>query len=621
MIRNETAQTFLRNLFGAIPDDSCLELRVKQKDGGAKQSFYPSIEQVLVDQFPLDARVWFGVTLRKSGTSTGTYDDLTWCSALWADFDAVEDKTQIVKRLHTFQFRPHIIVDSGGGIHAYWLLEKPLDMRNDQHRTYVRECVYGLSVMLKSDEAVHDPTRIMGLPGTLNGGSGKTKVYDPPRDVNVIEEWLSGARYRIDELSVLRRPLLKRPDIPRVEVPDNLPSPPALDGLGIPERLKTLVRTGWTEGCGYATRGDLEMAIAVAMAKGGYDDGTIVALLKDPSHGIYEKYAQKGRDGDRYLSTTIANSRAWLATQVAGEVGTDSFLRERSGHLESKRRKDEWEQVLTRPLQASARLYGDVEGFRVKIPHTGTGADADTEPRLRTLRFSDLINSIALKKALNGAAAWLGNDRDVQLLIPFLESQHPPRKRAVRSIGWHGDEIIFPNASIAKDGTLITDTDYLYVPLADSLNQSESLDNVRLEEHEDWPTLARDALDMLIRINNLTTMLPLIGWFMATFAAPKIRALDPSHAFPLLMAFGSTGAGKSTTLQQLIQMCGGDGTLLHLQGQTKFTNAKFLSSSNTFPIIYDENQRTVETQRARVDLQPDFRVAYNAGIITRGRVD
>lgn len=76
---------------------------------------------------------------------------------------------------------PSVVVDSGGGIHCYWLLREPWMLDSDDarqaaeivQRAWVQQVIGG-------DPTVHDLVRILRVPGTLNF------KYDPPPQVAFI---------------------------------------------------------------------------------------------------------------------------------------------------------------------------------------------------------------------------------------------------------------------------------------------------------------------------------------------------------------------------------------------------------------------------------------------------
>lgn len=77
---------------------------------------------------------------------------------------------------------PSVIVDSGGGIHCYWLLREPWLLDSDDTRQ-AAEIVQRSWVqqVIGADATVHDLVRILRVPGTLNF------KYDPPRPVAYLD--------------------------------------------------------------------------------------------------------------------------------------------------------------------------------------------------------------------------------------------------------------------------------------------------------------------------------------------------------------------------------------------------------------------------------------------------
>lgn len=84
---------------------------------------------------------------------------------VWVDLDDV----QALARLAGFSPRPCLIVSSGGsgGAHAYWRLTRRAPGRALEAANAI------LAERLEGDPAVKDRGRLMRLPGTLNGKSGR----------------------------------------------------------------------------------------------------------------------------------------------------------------------------------------------------------------------------------------------------------------------------------------------------------------------------------------------------------------------------------------------------------------------------------------------------------------
>lgn len=83
---------------------------------------------------------------------------------LFADFDkgaTVEEALQRIRKAGLPE--PSIVVASGGGVHVYWLLAEPITDTAVWTAT-----MKGIIAAVSSDKSIHNPERIMRLPGTRN---------------------------------------------------------------------------------------------------------------------------------------------------------------------------------------------------------------------------------------------------------------------------------------------------------------------------------------------------------------------------------------------------------------------------------------------------------------------
>jgi P4 family phage/plasmid primase-like protien len=120
--------------------------------------------------------VYFGTCTRKATASGGTRHDLDQCFGVWLDVDTLKDglaKQDVIKALRTCPRVPSIVIDSGGGIHAYWLFHEPVsiaaDSREDQEAGEAIEAILKhLARVFAGDTSVCELARIMRLPGTHN---------------------------------------------------------------------------------------------------------------------------------------------------------------------------------------------------------------------------------------------------------------------------------------------------------------------------------------------------------------------------------------------------------------------------------------------------------------------
>ena len=89
--------------------------------------------------------------------------------ALWLDMDCGGDRvTWATERLTRFVTPPTMIVSTGGGVQAWWVLREPFVIGNESDRLNFEHVLSGLAKTLDGDTAVADVARIMRLPGFAN---------------------------------------------------------------------------------------------------------------------------------------------------------------------------------------------------------------------------------------------------------------------------------------------------------------------------------------------------------------------------------------------------------------------------------------------------------------------
>jgi len=118
-------------------------------------------------------------------------------SALYAEFDVKAYGSKEAIRAHLDEqpiVAPSVLIDSGGGLHAYWLLREPFVLDSDDRREAGRIIQQLWVLTVGGDPAVHDLTRVLRVPGTLN------HKYDPPRQVEYLEYDLT-RRYPLQALT------------------------------------------------------------------------------------------------------------------------------------------------------------------------------------------------------------------------------------------------------------------------------------------------------------------------------------------------------------------------------------------------------------------------------------
>jgi hypothetical protein len=126
--------------------------------------------------------IYAGPNPRKAMKQSGN-DNVLLARTLFCDFDDIEPMdgccpwNEVSERIHRADLpAPDLVISSGHGIHAYWLLEGALlDL---EHWSRLQK---GLIEILRSDPCIHNSERIMRVPGFQN-----VKVPDTPMDCFII---------------------------------------------------------------------------------------------------------------------------------------------------------------------------------------------------------------------------------------------------------------------------------------------------------------------------------------------------------------------------------------------------------------------------------------------------
>ena len=145
---------------------------------------------------------FFGVGLRKNILKNGfrgSERDILCITTLYADIDVKSGAhaqislpssvDEAINFLHSLKVKPSIIVNSGNGIHGYWLLDKPFIIETEEDRKHISSIFKGFGKYVNSEakkygwkiDSVYDLARILRAPGTINhklGTGAKCEVIE-----------------------------------------------------------------------------------------------------------------------------------------------------------------------------------------------------------------------------------------------------------------------------------------------------------------------------------------------------------------------------------------------------------------------------------------------------------
>jgi hypothetical protein len=159
--------------------------------------FFPAGDHTSIQQFIQqhgDVEIYFGVVSRwiRDGSTKGCGNAF----AIFADIDFKESsEAEARSRLAAFPLKPSIVVWSGGGLHVYWLLQAPYDLRNGSAAQF-KSVLRRTGIALKADVVCSEPAHILRIPGTLN------HKYPDARTVTV-EVWELSRQYTLDDFDFL----------------------------------------------------------------------------------------------------------------------------------------------------------------------------------------------------------------------------------------------------------------------------------------------------------------------------------------------------------------------------------------------------------------------------------
>lgn len=207
-IQAVTQIDFLSVLYPQPSGEHWLELRCIHPETGEIRILWTQLgkpkqlESVLKQADKLNSEgfgVFFAPCLRKD--KKGSVASAILLPAVWIDIDCDDDQQKREKgmaKLCAFDPAPSIIVDSGGGWHAYWLLDEPFMLETEEAKQKISQIMQGMFTALDGDENyVKSVASIIRLPSTINtkpernNAMAKIIEWHPERRFSLTDfEWL-----------------------------------------------------------------------------------------------------------------------------------------------------------------------------------------------------------------------------------------------------------------------------------------------------------------------------------------------------------------------------------------------------------------------------------------------
>lgn len=185
MIQIETLK-FLQQLYGYF-ESGYLTLWTKHD----KRTAWIDVtnHQLIADTAQsVDQDIFFGVGISAAKKPKGRLevDDITAIPGLWMDIDIAgqehknthlpTDLTTACEFMNSLPIEPSILINSGHGLHAYWLFREPWTFDTPEERNQAKSLLKGFQEFIRSRatargwkfDSTHDLARVLRLPGTTN---------------------------------------------------------------------------------------------------------------------------------------------------------------------------------------------------------------------------------------------------------------------------------------------------------------------------------------------------------------------------------------------------------------------------------------------------------------------
>jgi hypothetical protein len=238
-------------------------------------------------------------------------------------------KERAVALFRAFAPPASVVVDSGGGLQGFWLLDEPVTLDGTPEKwEAVERFNIAIQVAFGADSCFN-VDRIMRLPGTINFPNkkkvAKGRAVAP---AFVLPELTTWARHPLSAFT--QAPPVRQAGAGsgasrrgRVTVPGNLQRFASTDDLPVklPDYTVMLIVNGTdTENpTRYPSRSEVLWRVCCDMVRAGADDETIASVLLDPDFKISSSVLDKARP-ERYAAEQIAGAREEAINPALREI-------------------------------------------------------------------------------------------------------------------------------------------------------------------------------------------------------------------------------------------------------------------------------------------------------------
>lgn len=209
-----------------------------------------------------------------------------------------------------------------------------------------------------------------------------------------------------------------------------------------------------------------------------------------------------------------------------------------------------------------------------------------------------------------------GTDKDLQIVAAYVTHQVPERKKGSKVVGLIEGTWVVDGLNITAEGVSENPNIVVHDRGSDAFYRRISYVSI---DDISYRNLVGDFCYYITRINDFKTVMPLLGWVLASPLAQLF--VDHGGSFPVMLVHGSAGSGKTSTAQLMMRLCGyTDTDELYNADMKPFPMLRLLSSSQGIPQFFDEFKADMK-EGNRNNLFRYIRQIYNHASEVKGNAD
>jgi hypothetical protein len=272
---------------------------------------------------PLNGR---GVKAKKS--------DVRGMIAIHADIDPKEgediksERERIRSIIASYATPPTIMIDSGGGYQAFWILNKEHPANGSEDAAAKLEAYNKqMALDLGGDRGVSNLDRVMRLPGTINVPNETKRKRGRVPALSRLVEYNAD---RIYDLAEFKAAPTAQPPAVRSDVAGPASAADKADLKELLERVPTNVRTVIVHGHDpgeperLPSRSEWLFYVCCELARAGLRDEAIIAIITNPDHGISASVVDKKRP-DEYAARQAQRARDAVGDDAVAIINRKYF--------------------------------------------------------------------------------------------------------------------------------------------------------------------------------------------------------------------------------------------------------------------------------------------------------